>query len=77
MNQLKAGKTALVPVYDFTCHSRVKDKYEPEEPRPVIIVEGILIFADPLLRDVLDIKIFVDTDPDLRFIRRYGFFWCT
>jgi hypothetical protein len=62
----------MVPVYDFKHHSRVADQFEPEEARPVIIVEGILIFADPVLRDILDIKIFVDTDPDLRFIRRYA-----
>eukprot|EP01122_Echinamoeba_exundans_P001143 TRINITY_DN11107_c0_g1_i1.p1 TRINITY_DN11107_c0_g1~~TRINITY_DN11107_c0_g1_i1.p1 ORF type:complete len:220 (+),score=58.64 TRINITY_DN11107_c0_g1_i1:86-745(+) len=70
VKQLKEGKTAKVPVYDFKHHSRVADQFEPEEARPVIIVEGILIFADPVLRDILDIKIFVDTDPDLRFIRR-------
>lgn len=66
---LKAGKPVKVPVYDFTTHSRT-DKTIQVAPRRVIIVEGILIFAEPDLRHLFDVKIFVDTDSDLRFIRR-------
>ncbi len=67
--QLKDWKTIEVPVYDFTTHSRT-DQTIHIEPRRVILVEGILIFADPRLRDLFDVKIFVDTDSDIRFIRR-------
>jgi uridine kinase len=66
---LKAGRPAKLPVYDFSTHSRT-DKTILISPRKVIIVEGILIFAEPELRPLFDIKIFVDTDSDLRFIRR-------
>ncbi|PKN89780.1 MAG: uridine kinase, partial [Chloroflexi bacterium HGW-Chloroflexi-7] len=58
-----------VPVYDFTTHSRTLDTIHVE-PRRVILVEGILIFADSILRELFDVKIFVDTDSDIRFIRR-------
>lgn len=58
-----------VPVYDFTRHNRT-DKPRRVEPQPVVLVEGILIFADKALRDRMDVKIYVDTDADLRFIRR-------
>lgn len=66
---LKKGKTAYMPVYDFTTHSR-KEETIPIEPQPVILVDGILIFAEKQLRKLFDVKIFVDTDPDIRFIRR-------
>jgi uridine kinase len=66
---LKAGRPADLPVYDFTRHLRT-DRIERLEPRPVILLEGILIFAIPALQELLDIRIFVDTDADLRFIRR-------
>ncbi|CAM9534946.1 unnamed protein product [Ectocarpus fasciculatus] len=66
---LKAGGAADVPMYDFTVHSR-KEETTRAEGRGVIIVEGILIFAHAELRDLLDVKIFVDTEPDIRFIRR-------
>ncbi|CAM9345419.1 unnamed protein product [Scytosiphon promiscuus] len=66
---LKAGGSADVPVYDFTVHGRAQETIRAEG-KGVIIVEGILIFADPALRDLLDVKIFVDTEPDIRFIRR-------
>lgn len=66
---LKAGKPAPLPVYDFARHVRVTAT-EWADPRPVILLEGILILAIPCLRELLDIKIFVDTDADLRFIRR-------
>jgi uridine kinase len=57
------------PIYDFTRHLR-KAETETVQPQPVILVEGILIFAEAELRDLFDIKIFVDTDADIRFIRR-------
>jgi uridine kinase len=67
--QLRDGFAIELPAYDFSTHSRTKETILIE-PRSVIIVEGILIFADPDLRNLYNIKIFVDTDPDLRFIRR-------
>ncbi|MHA6252167.1 uridine kinase [Oceanobacillus sp. CAU 1775] len=57
------------PVYDYKMHTR-SDKVIPMEPKDVIIVEGILILEDAELRDLMDIKVFVDTDADLRIIRR-------
>jgi len=66
---LKAHKPARLPVYDFSTHSRTPQSMLIS-PRNVIIVEGILIFAEPKLRCLFDIKVFVDTDSDLRFIRR-------
>lgn len=66
---LKAGNAVEIPIYDFSIHSRTS-KTIRVEPHPVIIVEGILLFGDKKLRDLLDIKIFVDTDADIRFIRR-------
>jgi uridine kinase len=67
--QLKKREGVNLPVYDFSTHSRT-EKTIRIDPQPVIIVEGILIFAEPKLRLVFDVKLFVDTDPDLRFIRR-------
>jgi len=66
---LKSGKSIEVPIYDFSTHSRT-DKTFKVSARRVIIVEGILIFADPALRALFDVKIFVDTDADVRLIRR-------
>jgi uridine kinase len=66
---LKAGRAVNLPVYDFTTHSR-SSEIRPLASQPVILVEGILIFAEPRLRALFDVKIFVDTDPDIRFIRR-------
>ncbi|KAF0112123.1 MAG: uridine kinase [Chloroflexi bacterium] len=67
--QLKEWKPVELPVYDFTTHSRTKETIHVE-PKRVILVEGILIYADPQLRKLFDVKIFVDTDSDIRFIRR-------
>ena len=67
--QLKRKEPVDLPIYDFPIHTRT-DRTLRVEPRPVILVEGILIFAEPELRKVFDVKIFVDTDADLRFIRR-------
>jgi len=69
LKQLKAGQPIEVPVYDFKTHSRT-DHTIHLDPQPIILVEGILIFAEPGLRTLFDIKIFVDTDADIRFIRR-------
>jgi uridine kinase len=69
VRSLKEGRPAELPVYDFTRHIRTSD-VERLEPRPVILLEGILIFAIPELRELLDVRIFVDTDADQRFIRR-------
>jgi len=69
IEQLKAGRAIEVPIYDFSNHSRT-DKSFKVNPRGVIVVEGILIFADAALRSMFDVKIFVDTDADIRLIRR-------
>ena len=65
---LKAGQAVEVPSYDFTTHAR-RAETRRVEPTPVVIVEGILVFADAALRAQLDIKIFVDTDADIRVFR--------
>ena len=67
--RLRSGETIQCPVYDFTVHNR-SDETLTIVPRRVIIVEGILIFADKGLLDLMDIKIFVDTDTDVRLCRR-------
>jgi uridine kinase len=69
VRELKAGHHVQVPRYDFTRHARLPDS-ETFAPRRAIIVEGILIFTDSALRQLMDIKVFVDTDSDTRFIRR-------
>ena len=69
IRRLKQGESVDVPVYDFTVHNR-SDKTERVDPAPVIVLEGILIFADERLLDLMDIKIFVDTDADERILRR-------
>jgi uridine kinase len=66
---LKTGQSAPLPVYDFANHVR-KEETERVGPQTVILLEGILILAIPAIRELLDVKIFVDTDADLRFIRR-------
>lgn len=68
---LKAGHPIEVPVYDFVRHRRTA-RTRRIEPQPVILLEGILIFVEPALRHLLDFKIYVDTDADLRLIRRLG-----
>ncbi|MBR5533673.1 MAG: uridine kinase [Ruminiclostridium sp.] len=69
LENLKAGKTVQVPVYDYTVHDRLEQTQEIA-PNKVILVEGILIFDNKALRDLLDIKLFVDTDADVRILRR-------
>ena len=66
---LLAGRPIHLPIYDFSTHSR-KTETILIEPAPLILVEGILIFIYPELRDLMDAKVFVDTDADVRFIRR-------
>ncbi|MBO5248007.1 MAG: uridine kinase [Clostridia bacterium] len=69
LRRLKSGETVQIPQYDYTRHTRAP---ETEEIRPgsVIILEGILIFSDPDLLDLIDIKIYVDTEADIRILRR-------
>ena len=69
LEQLRRGETIACPVYDFAQHNRSHETIEIS-PKSVIIVEGILIFEDQALRDLMDIKIFVDTDADVRLCRR-------
>ncbi len=66
---LRDGKAVEVPIYDFSTHSRT-DRTFTVQPRGVILVEGILIFTEAALREMFNVKIFVDTDSDMRFIRR-------
>ena len=67
--RLKQGLAAEMPLYDFKTHTRTQ-KIEIIEPRPVVIVEGILIFSEPRVLDLLDVRVFVDTPDDIRLIRR-------
>ncbi len=69
VQQLKRGESVAVPKYDFTTNRRLSE-VKTVYPQPIILVEGILIFAEPELRRLFDVRIFVDTDPDIRFIRR-------
>ena len=69
LQQLRRGETIDCPVYDFTVHNR-SDEVTRIAPSRVILVEGILIFADADLRQLMDIRIFVDTDADIRICRR-------
>ena len=69
LQTLRAGQSIEAPIYDFAKHIR-KTETHLVEPRTIILVEGILIFGDRALREMFDIKIFVDTDSDIRFLRR-------
>lgn len=69
VEQLKSGKGIELPIYDFTTHSRTREII-PIPPNPIILVEGILIFVDSKLRELFDVKLFVDTDADIRLCRR-------
>jgi uridine kinase len=69
LRALKAGEAVELPLYDFKTHSRRAETLHME-PRPIIIIEGILIFAEQRLLDEMDIKVYVDTPDDIRFIRR-------
>jgi uridine kinase len=69
LTDLRQGKPVDIPVYDFSEHLRTQTSVRVM-PRPVIVVEGLLILNDPSLRMIFDIKAFVDTDPDVRILRR-------
>ena len=69
VRELRAGRAVEAPVYDFARHAR-KEETETIAPGRALILEGILIFTDPDLRKLTDVKVFVDTDDDTRFIRR-------
>ncbi len=69
IQSLKEEQPVSIPIYDFANHRRTEKSFEVL-PRGVILVEGILIFAEPDLRELFDVKIFVDTDDDIRLIRR-------
>jgi uridine kinase len=69
LEALRAGRDVEAPIYDFVSHTRRPER-ERIAARPVILVEGILLFAEPRLRALLDFKVFVDTDADVRLIRR-------
>ncbi len=69
LEQLRAGRAIERPVYDYTIHDRTEETVTVP-PNKVILVDGILVFEDPGLRDLMDIKIFVDTDADVRILRR-------
>ena len=69
LRMLKNGQAIDCPTYDYTIHNR-RDKTVTVQPAPVIIVEGILIFDSPELCDLMDMKVFVDTDADVRILRR-------
>ncbi len=69
LKKLRAGEPIEMPIYNYALHARQKETIRID-PAPIIIVEGILVLAIPAIRELLDVKIFVDTDADVRFIRR-------
>jgi len=71
LGELLAGRSVERPTYDFTVHNRAEETVSVE-PSPVLIVEGILVLYEPELRRMMDLKIYVDTDSDLRVVRRLG-----
>lgn len=69
LRTLLSGAPVEVPVYDFTTHTRTSETVRVE-PNQVVVVDGILVLSEPDLRQLMDIKVFVDTDPDIRLVRR-------
>ena len=69
VRQLKRGETIHIPVYDFSTHTRT-NQTEEVSAQSVVLVEGILIFVESALRELFDVRLYVDTDADIRFIRR-------
>jgi len=67
---LLEGKTVQVPVYDYTTHTRRKDRTLAVSGHKIVVLEGIMVLFDPGLREMMDIKIYIETAPDIRFIRR-------
>lgn len=70
LNCLKTGQAAFAPVYDFTIHARSTEKTVELAPNNIVILEGLHVLSDEKLREQLNIKVFVDTDPDVRILRR-------
>ncbi|MBO7376282.1 MAG: uridine kinase [Clostridia bacterium] len=70
IEKLKRGESVECPVYDYSVHNRKKDETRRVDPNSVLVVDGILVLSDPALRRLFDIKIFVDTDADVRILRR-------
>ena len=66
---LRAGEPVAAPLYDFVAHAR-RPETRPVEPRPCVVVEGILVLATEPVRELLDVRLYVETDADVRFIRR-------
>lgn len=69
IRDLKSGKSCRMPQYDFVHHTR-RDEYITVEPSSIIIIDGLMVFYDERIRDMLDLKLYVDTPSDIRFIRR-------
>jgi uridine kinase len=69
LKRLKQGESIEMPIYDFVTHTRV-DETEHIDPKPVVLVEGILIFAEARVLGLLDVRVFVDTPDDIRLMRR-------
>lgn len=69
LRRLRSGRSIRRPVYDFALHART-DETVVVEPEPVVIVEGILVLVEPELREIMDLRIYIDTDGDLRVLRR-------
>ena len=70
VKDLKEGRDTKVPVYDFTIHNRSDQPWENVKSTPIIVLDGILLFAFPQLVELMDVKVFVDTDADVRILRR-------
>ena len=69
LSELKEGRSVRVPIYDFSIYDRT-DAFEVVNPAPIVVVEGIMVLAEPCLREQLDVKVFVDVDADVRVMRR-------
>jgi len=69
LRELRAGRAVEIPIYDFTTHTRTQQTRRVDVA-PVTLVEGILVFVEPELRELFDVRLYVDTDADVRFIRR-------
>jgi uridine kinase len=69
ISALRSGYKVDIPVYDFVAHTRAEDTISAS-PKSIILIDGILIFSEPKLRNLMDIKLFVDTDDDVRLLRR-------
>ncbi|GIQ71128.1 uridine kinase [Xylanibacillus composti] len=70
LRKLEAGETVHAPVYDFSIHARSETETVKLLPNPIVIIEGLHVLSDENVRQMLNIKVFVDTDPDVRILRR-------